>query len=110
MRDAQATSQDASAKSVEPAGLYEFAARLPGGDPDLAALLRGTTTPRGLLDVDDPLEGCDATAMRISFGRVGDPAGTHTREQMQRATIVAFGYQPAYVPVWSEAHVPKDDK
>lgn len=107
MRDAQATSQDASAKSGD---VYDRLERNAQWDREgtLFGLLAKATHPRGLLDIDDPLEGCDSTAMRISFGRVGDPAGTHTREQIQRATIVAFGYQPAYVPVWSEAAEPPE--
>lgn len=89
---------------VESGSLGDLAYRIDHQQPSgMASLLARPVAARVLLDVDDPLEGCDARCRSITYGRVGDPAGTHTREQMQAVTKRTFGYLPEYVNVSSEA-------
>jgi hypothetical protein len=92
------TSPDANVSGE--ASVDDFADAVKG--VSLLALLERPTMARSLADIDDPLEGCDSLCRSITYGRVGDPAGTHTREQCKRATVRAFGYQPEYVNVHSE--------
>lgn len=88
------TSRDESAKDEDEEGAFV-------GSPLLDGLLAMQAVARQLLDVDDPLEGCDRLCRSITYGRVGDPAGTHTRAQCQAATVKLFGYSPVYAPVES---------
>jgi hypothetical protein len=78
-------------------GTTEFRA---GDDVTLALLMGKPVAPRTLSDIDDPLEGCDGAVKSITFGRVGDPAGTHTRERNLGVTMRAFGYLPEWPRDW----------
>jgi hypothetical protein len=66
----------------------------------LSGLLSMPPHARVLSDIDDPLEGCDLAVKSITFGRVGDPAGTHTRERNLGVTMRAFGYIPKWPSGW----------
>lgn len=66
----------------------------------LLSLLVKPAQARTLSEIDDPLEGCDSTVRSITFGRVGDPAGTHTRERNLGVTMRAFGYLPEWPRGW----------
>jgi len=95
------TSPDANASAGDDA-LVRYRAQYEREYDVLGSLLSRPGFARTLSDIDDPLEGCDSLCRSITYGRVGDPAGTHTRAQMKRATVRAFGYQPGYVHVHSE--------
>jgi hypothetical protein len=67
---------------------------------DLAELLDRPKIARGLSDIDDPLEGCDLTVRSITYGRIGDPAGTHTRAQCKAVSVKLFGFEPTWPREW----------
>lgn len=67
---------------------------------ELLALMGRPSVARSFSDIDDPLEGCDSLCRTISYGRVGDLAGTHTRERNQAVTMRAFGYLPEWPSGW----------
>jgi hypothetical protein len=104
------TSRDATGK--ETSDVYARLERNEHRDREgtLFGLLAKPTIARTLSDVDDPLEGCDSAVKSITFGRVGDPAGTHTRERNQAVTMRAFGYIPDWPRWWmGSAPAVRDD-
>lgn len=87
------TSRDESAKDEDEEGAFV-------GSPLLDGLLAMQAVARQLLDVDDPLEGCDRLCRSITYGRVGDAAGTHTRAQCKAATVKVFGTVQTWPREW----------
>jgi hypothetical protein len=99
------TSRDATGR-----GISEFVVVDEIAPNPLLGLLARPSAARSFSDVDDPLEGCDSAVKSITFGRVGAPAGTHTRERNLGVTMRAFGYLPPWPREWmGSAPAVRDD-